>query len=253
MKSAKLKVSALVLTMALVMGGCGEKPYTLTEQEESIIVNYAAHVVSKYNQRQSDGLSYVAPETETKDTEEQTETERKTERKTEDTPETSTKAPSEASTEKTTASEPEQTSTQTKSEASQILTKALGLEGLTAEYKSAELKDSYEQTGYFSLEASNDDTFLIVHITLENPTDKAIACDMLSKKLTFVATMNGDLSATAKTTLLLNDLGTYKDTIAAGASVDTVLLFEVPAAELTSVSQLGLQVQNGDESDELGL
>ena len=49
----------LCLTGMLLLTGCGTKAYDLTEAEESQIVNYAAHVVSKYNAYQKDGLVYV--------------------------------------------------------------------------------------------------------------------------------------------------------------------------------------------------
>ena len=46
----------LCLTGMLLLTGCGTKAYDLTEAEESQIVNYAVHVVSKYNSYQKDGL-----------------------------------------------------------------------------------------------------------------------------------------------------------------------------------------------------
>mgnify|MGYP000797790656 CR=1 FL=1 len=49
MRDRKIKTTACVLLAALLLGGCGEQPIELTEQEEQTIVDYAAHVVSKYN------------------------------------------------------------------------------------------------------------------------------------------------------------------------------------------------------------
>ena len=49
----------LCLTGMLLLTGCGTKAYDLTEAEESQIVNYAVHVVSKHNSYQKDGLVYV--------------------------------------------------------------------------------------------------------------------------------------------------------------------------------------------------
>lgn len=48
----------LCLTGMLLLTGCGTKAYDLTEAEESQIVNYAVHVVSKHNSYQKDGLVY---------------------------------------------------------------------------------------------------------------------------------------------------------------------------------------------------
>ena len=54
MRDRKIKTTACVLLAALLLGGCGEQPIELTEQEEQTIVDYAAHVVSKYNIKQQD-------------------------------------------------------------------------------------------------------------------------------------------------------------------------------------------------------
>ena len=45
MMDRKIKTTAYVLLAALFLGGCGEQPIELTEQEEQTIVDYAAHVV----------------------------------------------------------------------------------------------------------------------------------------------------------------------------------------------------------------
>lgn len=122
------------------------------------------------------------------------------------------------------------------------LSEALGLSGIAAEYTGAELKASYVEPDYFALDASAGNTFLIVHITLTNETDQEAACDILSQKLGIRALVNDSIQAPARTTILLNDLGTYQDTIGAGASVETVLFFEVPADEVDSVESLKLTI-----------
>ena len=247
MKSSKLKICAVVLTMALVMSGCGDKPYTLTNQEKAIIVNYAAHVVAKYNKRQPDGLCYTAPTQDTENTEQQASTEAESGQA----PEAETsKGTAGGTTQQTTSEEPAEQSTQIPINS---LTAALGLTGLSAEFTGSEVKASYEQPDYFALEASSGKTFLILHIKLSNTTKSDIACDMLSKKVAFTVTINGSVTANAKTTILLNDLGTFQETVAAGASVDTVLLFEVPADQVTSVDQLDLKVDLNGQSNNMGL
>lgn len=233
MKSSRLKIGALVLTMSLVMGGCGEKPYKLTDNEEAIIVNYAAHVVSKYNKRQPDGLANVVSSESDKTSETETETQKTS---------TDDKTQS-ASTEKGQQD-------QTKQKTTETLTKALGLDGLTASYKGVEITNSYTEPKYYSLDATSGNTFLIIHITLENKTDKAIDCDLISGNPVFTAVINDSVTVEANTTILLNDLGTYQATIVAGASTNTVLLFEIPADQITSVEQLELKIEmNGTSSD----
>ena len=59
MKISKIKTMAAMTAMAMLLGGCGDAPYELTESEEDIIVNYSAHVVTKFNTDQKQGLTYV--------------------------------------------------------------------------------------------------------------------------------------------------------------------------------------------------
>jgi hypothetical protein len=247
MKSSKLKICALVLTMALVMSGCGDKPYTLTDQEQAIIVNYSSHVVAKYNKRQPDGLCYTAPSKDTKSTEKPASTEKQTEKK----PEVDTsKGTAGGTTHQTSANASTEQSTQV---AINSLTAALGLSGLTATYTGAEVKTSYKQPNYFALDASAGKTFVILHIKLNNTTTSEISCDMLSKKAGFVTTINGTVTANAKTTILLNDLGTLQEKIAAGKTLDTVLLFEVPADQVKTVDRVDLKVDMNGQSKNMGL
>ena len=65
-KSRKRKslLSVVLLTGALVLTGCGEEPYELQDNEREVIVNYAAHIVAKYNVKQPEGYRYVYPQTE---------------------------------------------------------------------------------------------------------------------------------------------------------------------------------------------
>ena len=51
----------VLLLGCLMLSGCGmqEAPYELTEEEQKLIVSYSAHVVSKFNNYQKDGLTFV--------------------------------------------------------------------------------------------------------------------------------------------------------------------------------------------------
>lgn len=226
------KAALLLLSFALAAGGCGEKPITLTPEEESMIVHYAAHVVSKFNTRQPDGLCNVSEQE--PDTELIAEA---TEQVDEPSTEADTQAPADGG--EQVAPETEQP----EEEPVLTLTEALGLDGISAEFTGAEVKDSYTKPDYYALDASDGNVFVIVHISLDNTTDSDITCDMLSDKRTFAALVNDTVKAKARTTILLNDLGTYQGVIGAKESVDTVLLFEVPADEVSSVNSIRLTVE----------
>ena len=63
--------------------------------------------------------------------------------------------------------------------------------------------------------------YLVLHFHLENAGTEAVACDMLSRKVSFRVTLNDSVEAVAQVTILLNDFGTYQGTIEAGSGTDT--------------------------------
>ena len=60
MKRTGMRLTAVAAVTALLLGGCGEQPYSLTEDEEGMIVDYSAHAVAKFNTSQPDGLANVS-------------------------------------------------------------------------------------------------------------------------------------------------------------------------------------------------
>ena len=62
MRRTRIKMMAAVMAATMLLGGCGDALYDLTDDEENVIVNYAAHIVTKYNTYQREGLTYVSPE-----------------------------------------------------------------------------------------------------------------------------------------------------------------------------------------------
>ncbi len=227
MKSSKLKAGALLLASALIMQGCGDAPVTLTEQEEAVIVNYSAHVVAKYNRRQPDGLCYVSPE-KLQEEEQEAETETETEQAADDTQSGSGQTSG--------GDHSSDVAAETKS-----MAEALGLSGVSVTYNGSEYKDSYIQPGTYALDAASGKKFLVLDFTVANTGDTDVDVDVLSKQPVIRLQMN-DTRIAAKTTILLNDLSTYKDTIPAGGRSDVVLLFEVPE-DSGETGQMQLEVQ----------
>lgn len=237
------QAGAVLLALSLVLGGCGEQAITMTPEEEDAIVTYASHVVSKFNTRQPDGLSYV-PDSVYQD---------KTQDETGAPGETETPDETESSGGTQQESEGHSSNENTEAEQAGTLSEALGLDGISAECTAKELQSSYVEPDFYALDATEGNVFLIVHINLKNQTNQEITCDMLSLKPRFEALVNGKVKSAAKTTILLNDLGTYQGTIAAGETVETLLFFEVPADIITAVDSLSLTVESNGTSREAAL
>lgn len=225
MKRLRIGTGALVMCMMFLLGGCGEKPIALTDQEEGIIVNYASHIVSKYNKRQYKGVVELPPET----------------------PEAA--VPDTEADEPLTTEEPERKrgrqerpSDETDETAYVTLNDAVGLQGIEAAYTGAEVCDSYTTGDYFSLNAPAGRKYVVLYFNLHNPDAEAVTCDMLAVKPVFKALFNSSIQSTALQTILLNDFGTYQGTIEAGGTEEVVLLFEVDADSVPTVDSVILDI-----------
>lgn len=223
-------MGAMLLTGALMLTGCGEEPYELQDNEREIIVNYAAHILAKYNVKQPEGYQYVYPQPE------ESEKTQEQEAKSEDTKEQQSDGDSTEQTQGNSSSDG-------KDESSVTLSEALGLKGVQAVYTGAELTDQYN-----SIIPNAGKKLLILHVTLQNQTNKARACDILSMLPVFRATVNGTQKTTAELSILPENLSTWEEKIPAGESADTIILFQVDADEVTSVDRLEMDVTAGGKT-----
>lgn len=226
MRDRKIKTTAYVLLAALLLGGCGEQPIELTEQEEQTIVDYAAHVVSKYNIKQQDGIVRLSKSEETTETADTEAVEQ---------PDSTEQMPSEGG---DATGTPENAA----SDNSVSLNDAVAIPGIDTQYTGAEFATVYQQNSSYMVEPDAGNKYLVLHFHLENAGTEAVACDMLSRKVSFRVTLNDSVEAVAQVTILLNDFGTYQGTIEAGSGTDTVLLFEVPESTPEDLSKISLEV-----------
>ena len=211
-------VSILLCGVMLSTAGCGTKPYDLSSEEQEKVAAYAAHVVTRYNDRQDEGLIKIQQE----DLSEDTADSKTTQTDTKDKQETS------GDSAKNTTAETEKPKAETVS-----LRQALKLEdGLDASFENYDVTDSYVESDYFAMNATGGD----------------IECDMLKKNLKYRVVINGDKTVAAQTSILLNDLGTYQGTIAGGSAQECVLLFETEKQNVENITSLQLKVSDGSTS-----
>lgn len=237
MRRKKGIVCVLMCGAMLLFAGCGEKPYELTEDDQSKIADYAAHVVTKYNGSQEEGLLKVEPEEILAAEEEDTENSAEQDEKKEENEKNQSGGGS-----------VDKPKTETVS-----LNKALQLEsGLKASFARYDVTDSYVEADYFAMNATSGKTYLVVHINLE-AEGQDVDCDMLSKELKFRVVINGEKEVGAQTSILLNDLSTYQGTITQGSAQDCVLLFETETEAVNNIESLGLKVVKGTSSSIVNL
>ena len=215
MKRTGMRLTAVAAVTALLLGGCGEQPYSLTEDEEGMIVDYSAHAVAKVSRNEQ--------ETEAVDESQTTETENKI---TLDA--SGNAAAGDQSTENKTA-EPS------------TLDELFGGENLSVTYTGAEIAANYMEGGYYSLDAEQGKTFVIVGIDITNSGADEIAIDNFAKTPKFSVMVNGQEKAEEENTILPSDFALYQETVPAGVTENTILLFQVPDS-VTSVDSLDLFV-----------
>lgn len=226
-------VSILLCGVMLSTAGCGTKPYDLSREEQEKVAAYAAHVVTRYNDRQEEGLIRIQQEDVSEETADSKEPQAETKDKQENTEDNT----------KNVTSDAEKPKTETVS-----LRQALKLEdGLDASFENYDVTDSYVESDYFAMNATAGKTFLVVHVNLK-ATGGDIECDMLKKNLKYRVVINGDKTVAAQTSILLNDLGTYQGTIAGGSAQECVLLFETEKQNVENITSLQLKVSDGSTS-----
>lgn len=231
MKRTRVQMTAAALATLMLLGGCGEAPYNMTEREQELIVNYAAHVVTKYNGYQKEGLTYVdleAVEEEAAAAEQQVAEEQT------NTVDGTADATTETVEESVDYGYPKVT-----------LADLFGEQGLAVDYVGMRLASGYIKDDYYALYPDAGKIYLVMGIDITNESDAVMAIDYLAKGAKFQIIVNGEVTSFSETTLLMEDFSTFEDTLAAGETRETVLLFQIPET-VTSTDQVDLIVSVGD-------
>lgn len=233
MRRTKLQMTMAALMVATLLGGCGEEPYALTDQEEELIVNYSAHIVTKYNTYQKEGLSYVWP----KETEE-VETELPEEPATgEDTEQTDV----EEGTQVSVPGDVEENGDTEYVSTPVTLAELFGEPGIEIDYVGARLADSYMESEYYAQYPDSGKQYLVLGIDITNTGKEPVTLDYLSDMAEFQVTLNDEITSSAEITVLTEDFSTFEGTLEAGETREMVLLFQVPAT-VASIEKVDLAV-----------
>lgn len=224
-----MKKGAVIIAAGMLLTGCGEELTTLTESEEAVIVNYSAGTLAKFNKRQQDGLTVVAPKEEEAEQEESV------------VPQEEEVKENQQNQDKT--DDVQETVEQEETETEVSLTQALGIPGVEVKYTGYEIRDSYEESTALSMVADEGNTYFVMKYTLTNTGSEEAICEILKKQPIFTLSLNGSAAHKNAVTLLSNDLATYSENLAPGATAEAVLIFEVPLEETTEISSVQADVQ----------
>ena len=209
MKRKILVVS--IVYMLLTMVGCVEA-IDLDESQQDKFVGYAVYSVLEHDKNYMVGLNEVETVVEEEPTVNQ-----------------EIETPSKENTEKPTT-DSDKPSVETPSVVTTTMERALGVDGVSVTYTGVTVGDVYPEvsdTPAFVLKAFTGNKLVVLKFDVTNKTSKDINLDIASKNLTIKGTFNKSIKTIAQVTLLPEALNKFKETIPAGKTVQTVLVFEM--------------------------
>lgn len=237
--------AALIMAAVVPMAACGSSMPELTEEQNRLIVEYAAGLLLKYDENHHGRIVDIE---ETEPVKEQ-----------------------EVPEEEPVAEEPEETqetevieNVQTRDEvqvgeaiAEKSIEEFYGVEGVSIAYTGFEVKDTYpdatDDNLFFAMNASAGSKLLVFNFTVTNVSGQDLNLDMAAYNTKFKISINGESPKYILTTMLMNDLASFTGTIPAGASENLVLVSEIPQESSDSVQTVALLMKNELEDAQLTL
>lgn len=119
-------------------------------------------------------------------------------------------------------------------------------------YEGASIEQTYKNDEISSVAAPNGSAYVVMKFQVTNNGQNDVSVDTLSYGPAFTAQI-GDSSVKAELTILTNDFSTYQGTIAAGQTVENVLLFKVPDSITQVPDNVTLSVDVNGSISKVGL
>lgn len=238
-------ITAAILTASLLLSGCGNQIPDMTEEEQALIVSYAAEVVERYDSNHPSRLESEEV-VELKKEEEAQKEAKKEQLKQEEAAKAEEAKNNEASSE--TANQ----------KVELTLDDVVGADGFSFSYEGYELDDSYPDTGeetYFAMNATEGQKLLVLKFLAHNISGEDRELSMVSSGVRFKITAGGK-TQNALTTMLLNDFSNFSGTIPGNGTQELVLICEVPADGSVTEGgsdSIAVIVRNGDKNATISL
>ena len=128
--------------------------------------------------------------------------------------------------------------------------------GVTISYQGEAVCDSYSgdtSSDIFSLDATPGKKLLVLNFAIDNQSGSDQNIDLFSKTAVYRITVNGTYARNALTTMLMDDMSTYVDTIPAGESKNVVLIVEIEEDMADAISSISLNLKNESKSGTIQL
>lgn len=238
-------ITAAILTASLLLSGCGNQIPDMTEEEQALIVSYAAEVVERHDSNHPSRLESEEA-VELKKEEEAQKEAKKEQLKQEEAAKAEEAKNNEASSETA------------KQKVELTLDDVVGADGFSFSYEGYELDDSYPDTGeetYFAMNATEGQKLLVLKFLAHNISGEDRELSMVSSGVRFKITAGGK-TQNALTTMLLNDFSNFSGTIPGNGTQELVLICEVPADGSVTEGgsdSIAVIVRNGDKNATISL
>lgn len=255
----------LLLVIAFSVTGCNDV-IELTDTESTLIAEYAADLLLKYDVNHNDRL-YSGEKEEQEMLEEAEEdelngiastiTEEASEEQLE---ETSTEAEDNngrnlnSNIDDISSMEDDNVTDDSSSAGSESdLAKILGIDGVSITYKDYLITDHYPATDadgeFIYLDATEGYQLLVLRFDINNTSSESASFTMLDKDVDYRIVCNNKNAANPMLTILLNDLGTMEAVVSPEESEEGVLIFQISNDMKDKLSSMFLKVQhNGTEN-----
>lgn len=239
----KSMISLAVATAMISLVGCGNQIPDMTQEQQALVVEYAAGEILKYDKNYSSKLNAeVLSEPEASDAQEGT-------------PEQTPVPEQDPSPEPGAEQEPIAAAQEVPViEKQAAIEELLGVPDVTFTYAGYELCDTYptdqSEEAYFYMSATEGKKLLVLKFQTKNNSGAELTLNMEQTKSHFKIDVNGTRE-NALTTMLLNDMTYYEGTLGAGEETELVLVCEVPYD--LQVETLGLEVKNVENAATISL
>ncbi|MDE5908146.1 MAG: hypothetical protein K2H52_05315 [Lachnospiraceae bacterium] len=249
MKRKAISGVTALLAVAL-MTGCGNAIPELNDQQQELVVEYAAEMALKYDVNRESKLVELTLEQDaapSAPTEEGAEKETADEKENTDAPDTEAGQQEEALPDVTVIDHTQSAS----------IEEFLNLDSVKFTYTGCEAYDFYpdqnqEEEFYFVMNATQGNKLLVLKFMAENISGEEAVLDLNQSQTRYTLNVNGERK-NALTTMLLNDLAYYQGTIAPGESVELVLVCEVPSEQAEITPTLELTMKNVENNATISL
>lgn len=245
MRMKKSWIKILTISAAgICLTGCGNAIPEMTPQQQELVVEFAASELIKFDQKHATKLVplEIIQEVEESNQADSSAVEEKEE--------PSADAAKENGEEGIPADEATVID-QTQEESPQSVDEFLELTGVSIAYAGHELTDSYPPEAaddvFFFMSATENNKLLVLKFQVENISGGDMELDFARRQTRYKIVVNGS-EQNALTTMLLNDMAYYKGTLAAGESVELVLVGEVSNEQADQITSLELTMKSVDDS-----